>query len=72
MMKFLLSFLLIAQAAAFTTPSAVRAETRLFADDYVPLEGETKMNLKVRKWQGQFARRVCCAFRTMGMLAWNR
>ena len=40
--------LLVAGAGAFTVvPSARSMETRLFAGDYEPLEGESKINLKI-------------------------
>jgi nitrous oxidase accessory protein NosD len=47
-MKFLAVLLILSQAAAFTTvPTRAGHETRLFAGDYVPLEGEAKINLKI-------------------------
>jgi nitrous oxidase accessory protein NosD len=47
-MKLLATLLLVSQATAFTVvPSGAVHETRLFAGDYVPLEGEAKINLKV-------------------------
>ena len=49
-MKFLATLLLVSsQASAFTVVPGGCAihETRLFAGDYVPLEGEAKINLKV-------------------------
>mmetsp|Transcript_128100 Transcript_128100/g.369010 ORF Transcript_128100/g.369010 Transcript_128100/m.369010 type:complete len:110 (-) Transcript_128100:196-525(-) len=52
MMKFLSATLLMmiaSQASAFTVGPVANqvAETRLFAAEYVPLEGEGKINLKV-------------------------
>jgi CDGSH-type Zn-finger protein len=46
-MKFFLSALFIAQAAAFAPVSKPSAQTALFAGDYEIMEGEGKMNLKV-------------------------
>jgi hypothetical protein len=46
-MKFFTACLLISQAAAFTVAPQSRAATHLYAD-YEPMEGEGKMNLKVR------------------------
>ena len=49
-MKFLSATLLLiaSQASAFTVgPVNQGAETRLFAAEYVPLEGEGKINLKI-------------------------
>mmetsp|Transcript_87788 Transcript_87788/g.253510 ORF Transcript_87788/g.253510 Transcript_87788/m.253510 type:complete len:105 (-) Transcript_87788:339-653(-) len=47
-MKFFAAFLLASQAAAFSVvPGRNTADTRLFAGDYEPMEGEGKINLKV-------------------------
>lgn len=46
-MKFLLSALMIAQAAAFAPMHQATSTTSLFAEDYEPMEGEAKINLKI-------------------------
>lgn len=47
-MKYLATLLFISQAAAFTVaPSHIGAQTRLYAEDYKPMEGEGKINLKI-------------------------
>jgi CDGSH-type Zn-finger protein len=46
-MKFFLSSLFVAQAAAFAPVSKPSAQTALLAGDYEPMEGEAKINLKV-------------------------
>eukprot|EP00527_Entomoneis_sp_CCMP2396_P003128 CAMPEP_0198137178 /NCGR_PEP_ID=MMETSP1443-20131203/717_1 /TAXON_ID=186043 /ORGANISM="Entomoneis sp., Strain CCMP2396" /LENGTH=115 /DNA_ID=CAMNT_0043798527 /DNA_START=45 /DNA_END=392 /DNA_ORIENTATION=- len=48
-MKYIAGALLIAQAGAFTVycPPVARANTQLAAGDYEPLEGESKINLKI-------------------------
>ena len=48
-MKYIVAALVLAQAAAFAPiakPSSA-ALTQLFAEEYVPMEGEGKMNLKI-------------------------
>ena len=45
---FAFAFLLVSGTAGFSVfPQTRSMETRLFAGDYEPLEGETKINLKV-------------------------
>mmetsp|Transcript_39162 Transcript_39162/g.81293 ORF Transcript_39162/g.81293 Transcript_39162/m.81293 type:complete len:106 (-) Transcript_39162:346-663(-) len=39
--------LLLAQSSAFTVSPAARPATQLAAGDYEPLEGESKINLKI-------------------------
>lgn len=46
-MKFLTALLVTSQASAFTVGPSHHAETRLMAGDYVPMEGEGKINLKI-------------------------
>ena len=46
-MKYILVVVLATQAAAFAPVAQPRPQTQLFAGDYEPLEGESKINLKV-------------------------
>jgi CDGSH-type Zn-finger protein len=47
-MKYIVPSLLLAQAAAFTMVAQQPSmQTRLYAGDYEPMEGEGKINLKV-------------------------
>jgi CDGSH-type Zn-finger protein len=46
-MKFIVASLLLAQAAAFTMVAQPSMQTRLYAGDYEPMEGEGKINLKI-------------------------
>ena len=49
MMKYLVAALLLAQVAAFTTVAPLtRASTTQLAAEYEKMEGESKINLKVR------------------------
>jgi CDGSH-type Zn-finger protein len=45
-MKYILAPLLLCQAAAFSVAPQQSTQTRLFAGDYEPMEGEGKINLK--------------------------
>jgi hypothetical protein len=47
-MKYLVAALILSQAAAFTVVGKARAPTQLMAE-YTPMEGEGKINLKVRR-----------------------
>ena len=46
-MKSILAILLLSQAAAFMVAPKIGVETRLFADEYTPMDGEGKINLKI-------------------------
>ena len=46
-MKYILASLLFCQATAFTVVPKSAAQTALFAGDYEPMEGESKINLKI-------------------------
>lgn len=53
-MKYLVAPLILAQAAAFSVvgPSSRAQSTQLAMADYEPMEGESKINLKVRTADG--------------------
>jgi CDGSH-type Zn-finger protein len=46
-MKYIVASLFLAQAAAFTMVAQPNMQTRLYAAEYEPMEGEGKINLKV-------------------------
>ena len=60
MMKYIVVALALAQAAAFTTVRSVTRPTqpRLMAE-YEPMEGESKINLKVSGWWMRRLASVC-------------
>ena len=70
MMKYIVVALALAEAAAFTTVRSVTRPTqsRLMAE-YEPMEGESKINLKVSGWMRRLASVCMIWFGVVGTIS---